>query len=314
MSKRERERHWTHLRDESITGLFKSKITPKTTNQQRYIKALESSTVTICTGPAGTGKTYLACAIAANLFREHKIEQIILTRPIVGCDEKMGDLPGSLLEKVSEDMQPMLDAMREFFSKQEVEKMLLEEKLLVVPFSKMRGRTFKRSFVVLDEAQNTTFRQIKMFLTRLGEKSRMAICGDHTQSDLPNRGENALLEVIQRFRDRCHASISIVALGREDIVRHELIRWMDERLSDSVTYAPQQELPKEASEEDECLVKCPECHSTLACDPVVQEHPDPLVECWNCQVCIQLLDEEGEYDPLAVDEVPQFISRVPKDV
>lgn len=287
-----KERHWKEIRDEHVKDFIAYKkrleFKPKTLNQEKYLEAIRGKTVTICTGPAGTGKSFLSCGVAAQMFNEKKIDRIVLTRPLAECDEEVGILPGDLLEKISDSMRPMLDALEEFLGAKAVEQMIATGQIDIVPLAKMRGLTFKNSFVMLDEAQNATMRQLRMFLTRIGTESKVVVSGDHTQSDLPYTGQNSLMDVIDRFSVNCHKNIAIVKLGREDIVRHPLIQWMDERL----TGAPQK--IEEAWEQ----LKCLECQETLWF-----ERAD-LVECWQCQSFIETRDEQGRFDPQLVDLEP----------
>jgi len=229
-------RPWQDLRDEAVQADVEAKrVKAKgmTKNQSKYLNAIETSTVTICLGPAGTGKTYLACGRAAEMLRQGKVERIVITRPLVECDEEVGILPGDLSEKVGPFIQPMMDAFGDFLFPREIKDFIKEGKLLVVPLALMRGRTFKNAFVILDEAQNATFGQLRMFLTRFGLNSKVVINGDHTQSDLRDN-HVPLIEVVRKLArqpDIKYQPISIVRMYAEDIVRHAFIRWIDEALT-----------------------------------------------------------------------------------
>ena len=227
--------HWQQLANKSLKEMFPDRerrfLAPKTPNQAFYLQTLQTKIVTIYTGPAGTGKSYLACGQAARMLRREEIEKIVICRPLVECDEELGTLPGDLWDKVSIIMSPLLDALEQFNTPKEIEKLKADGKLQIVPLGQMRGSTFRKSFVIVDEAQNATFKQLKMFLTRFGVDTKVVVCGDASQSDLRGYGSNPLTEVIERFADNCNPDIGIVKLGREDIVRHPLIAWIDERLS-----------------------------------------------------------------------------------
>lgn len=186
--------------------------------------------MTLVSGPAGTGKTFIACGIASRLFKEHKIEHIVLTRPLVTCGSGIGFLPGNVEEKVGPYMLPLLDAFGEFFSNSELHRLLKEKQIEMIPMELMRGASFKNSFIICDEAQNCSLEQLRMFMTRLDLGSKMVVTGDGTQSDLANTPVNAFVDVIKRFTPQCHPDIAIVKLSREDVCRDPLINWMDERL------------------------------------------------------------------------------------
>src|SRR5262245_35799245 len=207
MSKKSGDETWQDMRDASVMqrlAAHQRRVTPITPNHSEYLRAIDTAKAVVCTGPAGTGKTYMACGKAVEYLRTGRVGHIVLTRPLVECDEEAGFLPGDLWEKIQDMMRPTLDALEEFMGPGELEQMRRDGRLLVIPMGKMRGRTLKHAFVILDEAQNATYRQLRMFLTRFGQGSKMVVCGDHTQSDLPYHGGNSLLEVIERFRPNCH--------------------------------------------------------------------------------------------------------------
>ncbi len=198
------------------------KITPKTLGQKRYIDAMRQDPVVFGIGPAGTGKTYLAMAMAVAALRSKEVERIILTRPAVEAGERLGFLPGDLQEKVDPYLRPLYDALYDILGVEGFRKCLERGAIEVAPLAYMRGRTLDDSFVILDEAQNTTSEQMKMFLTRLGFGSRMVITGDVTQIDLPKGVCSGLQEVRHILRDI--EGISIVELGEADVVRHHLVQ------------------------------------------------------------------------------------------
>ncbi len=204
-------------------------IKAKTPNQQTYINCIKECTLTICSGVAGTGKTYIACGVAARYLNEGKIERIILTRPLVECGRKLGALPGSLSEKTDAYMSAMFEAFGDFFEPNILKKHFESKTIEVVPLETMRGRTFHNAFMILDEAQNATKTQMTMFLTRMGVGTKVIVCGDTKQSDLDQKEGNPLPWVIERLSD---PDIAKVAMGKEDIQRHGLLRHILERLSD----------------------------------------------------------------------------------
>ncbi|HET9068572.1 MAG TPA: PhoH family protein, partial [Amaricoccus sp.] len=171
--------------------------------------------------PAGTGKTYLAVAAAAAMYIEGRVDKIILSRPAVEAGERLGFLPGDMKEKVDPYMQPLYDALNDFFPPKQVQKLIEERQIEIAPLAFMRGRTLANAYVVLDEAQNATAMQMKMFLTRLGEGSRMAVTGDPTQIDLPKGVLSGLIEAERILRDV--PGVAFSRFGAEDVVRHPLV-------------------------------------------------------------------------------------------
>lgn len=197
-------------------------IKPKTIGQSKYIKAISDNTVTIGIGPAGTGKTYLAVAMAVKAFRNHEISKIILTRPAVEAGEKLGFLPGDLQQKVDPYLRPLYDGLFDMMGPESFQKCLERGDIEVAPLAYMRGRTLDDSFIILDEAQNTTREQMKMFLTRLGFNSKAIVTGDITQTDLPDGKSSGLKEVIKILKNI--DDIAIIKLNDKDIVRHKLVQ------------------------------------------------------------------------------------------
>jgi len=196
-------------------------IRPKTANQKRYVDAIEDHTITFGIGPAGTGKTYLAMAMAVAALNAKKINRIILTRPAVEAGEHLGFLPGTLSEKIDPYLRPLFDALHDMIDIDSIPRLMQSGVIEVAPLAYMRGRTLNDAFVILDEAQNTTPEQMKMFLTRLGFGSKMVVTGDVTQIDLPN-GQNSGLRVI-RDTLKDIDDIAFLELTAEDVVRHRLI-------------------------------------------------------------------------------------------
>jgi phosphate starvation-inducible protein PhoH and related proteins len=196
-------------------------IRPKTANQKRYVDAIEDHTITIGIGPAGTGKTYLAMAMAVAALNAKKINRIILTRPAVEAGEHLGFLPGTLSEKIDPYLRPLFDALHDMIDIDSIPRLMQSGVIEVAPLAYMRGRTLNDAFVILDEAQNTTPEQMKMFLTRLGFGSKMVVTGDVTQIDLPN-GQNSGLRVIRDILKDID-DIAFLELTAEDVVRHRLI-------------------------------------------------------------------------------------------
>ena len=196
-------------------------IRPKTANQKRYVDAIEENTITFGIGPAGTGKTYLAMAKAVAALQAKKINRIVLTRPAVEAGESLGFLPGTLSEKIDPYLRPLFDALHDMIDVDSIPRLIQTGVIEVAPLAYMRGRTLNDSFIILDEAQNTTPEQMKMFLTRLGFGSKMVVTGDVTQVDLPNGAKSGLriiTDILQGIDD-----IAFLELTAEDVVRHRLI-------------------------------------------------------------------------------------------
>lgn len=197
-------------------------IKSKTVGQKKYVDLLKKKTITFGIGPAGTGKTYLAVAIAVNAYKEKQVEKIILTRPAVEAGEKLGFLPGDLQEKVNPYLRPLYDALQEMLGLDSFSKMMERGTIEIAPLAYMRGRTLSNAYVILDEAQNTTKEQIKMFLTRLSENSKMVITGDLTQIDLPAGHTSGLKHAVKILKDI--NDIGIIRLSEKDVVRHPLVQ------------------------------------------------------------------------------------------
>ncbi len=194
----------------------------KTLGQKQYVDAIRKNTATFAVGPAGTGKTYLAIAMAVVALKNKEIERIILTRPAVEAGEKLGFLPGDLAQKVDPYLRPLYDALHEMLGVDAYQRLLERGAVEVAPLAYMRGRTLNDAFIILDEAQNTTSEQMKMFLTRMGMGSKMVITGDVTQIDLPQGKKSGLVEALEVLKDV--DDIGIVRLSHRDVVRHELVQ------------------------------------------------------------------------------------------
>src|SRR5688572_16648639 len=204
------------------TSSKKANVTPKTTGQKRYVQAIRQHDVTFGIGPAGTGKTYLAMAMAVAALREEKVGRIILTRPAVEAGEALGFLPGDLYEKISPYLRPLHDALYDMMPAEEIQKHTERGTIEIAPLAYMRGRTLNNSFIILDEAQNSTKEQMFMFLTRLGHTSKAVITGDVTQIDLPAHKQSGLVEARKALQ---HVEgLAFVEFQKTDIVRHQLVQ------------------------------------------------------------------------------------------
>ena len=210
----------TDVLSQSILSSRGKSIRPKTVGQKLYVDEIDQNTIVFGVGPAGTGKTYLAMAKAVQALQRKEVSRIILTRPAVEAGERLGFLPGTLNDKIDPYLRPLFDALHEMLDPESVPKLLASGTIEVAPLAYMRGRTLNDSFIILDEAQNTTPEQMKMFLTRLGFNSRMVITGDITQIDLPNgtSGLRTALEILSDVDD-----MAVSYLTSDDVVRHSLV-------------------------------------------------------------------------------------------
>ncbi len=210
------------MTDRIVTSEKKASTTAKTPGQKRYVEAIRLHDVTFGIGPAGTGKTYLAVALALAALRENKVSRIILTRPAVEAGEALGFLPGDLYEKIMPYLRPLHDALHDMLPVEEIQKHTERNVIEIAPLAYMRGRTLNNAFIILDEAQNATAEQMFMFLTRLGHGSKAVITGDETQIDLPSNKHSGLLEAHRALRHI--EGIAIVEFTKRDVVRHPLVQ------------------------------------------------------------------------------------------
>ena len=197
-------------------------IRARTPNQQRLVKLYDKNDLLFAVGPAGSGKTYTAIALAVRALKERQVRRIILTRPAVEAGEKLGFLPGDMKEKLDPYLQPLYDALNDMIPPAKLTKFIEEGTVQIAPLAYMRGRTLDNAFVILDEAQNTTLSQIKMFLTRMGRNARFIVTGDVTQIDLPKKSDSGLIRAMSILREV--SGIGMVEFDRRDIVRHELVK------------------------------------------------------------------------------------------
>ena len=218
---------------EYIIKTPKKSVIPRSEKQKKYVRALKESEIIISAGPAGTGKTFLAVAVALTMLLEKKIERIILSRPAVEAGERLGFLPGDIREKVDPYLRPLYDSLYDLLDFEKIQKKIEVGDIEIAPLAFMRGRTLKNSFAILDEAQNATDTQIKMFLTRIGENSKIVINGDPSQIDLPNKslsGLNRSKKLLGHLKE-----ISVVDFDHRDVVRHPLVSKIVQAYSDQKT-------------------------------------------------------------------------------
>ncbi len=212
------------VKNNNVTDIIKTpkkSIIPRSEKQKAYVRALRQSEIIISAGPAGTGKTFLAVAVGLTMLLEKKIERIILSRPAVEAGERLGFLPGDMKEKVDPYLRPLYDSLYDLFHFEKIQRMIEIGDIEIAPLAFMRGRTLKNSFAILDEAQNATETQIKMFLTRIGENSKIVVNGDPTQIDLPNKSMSGLIKSKKLL---AHLDeISVVDFDHSDVVRHPLV-------------------------------------------------------------------------------------------
>ena len=197
-------------------------VRPRSDGQVGYLKALRDRELVFCVGPAGTGKTYLAVAVAVQALRRGKIKKIVLARPAVEAGEKLGFLPGDLEAKINPYLRPLLDALHDLMDYEQIRRYMENDLIEIAPLAFMRGRTLNDSMIILDEGQNATVPQMKMFLTRMGQNARVVVTGDITQVDLPPETVNGLADAVQRLKDV--PGVAAVYLGKTDIVRHPLVQ------------------------------------------------------------------------------------------
>ncbi len=206
---------------EEVIKTPKRSVIPRSKKQKEYVRALKTNQVVMSLGPAGTGKTYLAVAVALSMLLEKKVERIILSRPAVEAGERLGFLPGDMKEKIDPYLRPLYDSLHDLFDYEKIQRKIETGEIEIAPLAFMRGRTLKNSFAILDEAQNATRTQIKMFLTRIGENSKLVVNGDPSQIDLPNKSQSGLIEsqkILKGIKE-----ISIINFDHNDVIRHPLV-------------------------------------------------------------------------------------------
>lgn len=209
------------IKDVLVYSISGRPIKSRSENQQRMIDAFQKNDMIFAVGPAGTGKTYLGIALAVRALKDKQVKRIILSRPAVEAGEKLGFLPGDMKEKIDPYLQPLYDALQDMIPANRLQDMIEKQIIQIAPLAFMRGRTLSDAVVILDEAQNTTTAQLKMFLTRMGWNTKMIITGDMTQIDLPHETKSGLKEALRILKDI--EGISIIELGQKDIVRHKLV-------------------------------------------------------------------------------------------
>lgn len=262
---------WKELREISV----RSKIQPKTPGQATYVEALKKYTITICSGPAGSGKTFLSALVALQYLQAGKIKKIILTRPLVTCGKGVGFLPGDLSEKVHPYMRPLLDILEEFLGRADLEKKIQAGVIEIVPLDLMRGLTLKESFIICDEAQNADYDQLHMFLTRFGLGAKVVVTGDTTQRDIQGNSLAEVMRALEPVRE-----IAQIKLTHKDVVRHPLIKKNDKALLNGKVGV---DLSMESWYKD----ICPSCKEILwwsnGDESDLTGFDVETIECWNCK-------------------------------
>ena len=206
---------------EEVIKTPKRSVIPRSLKQKEYVKSLRTKQIVMSLGPAGTGKTYLAVAVALSMLLEKKVERIILSRPAVEAGERLGFLPGDMKEKIDPYLRPLYDSLYDLLDYDKIQRKIESGAIEIAPLAFMRGRTLKNSFAILDEAQNATETQIKMFLTRIGENSRLVVNGDPSQVDLPNKNQSGLTKsqnILKGIKE-----ISVINFDHQDVIRHPLV-------------------------------------------------------------------------------------------
>ncbi len=206
---------------EEIIKTPKRSVIPRSKKQKEYVKSLKTNQIVMSLGPAGTGKTYLAVAVALTMLLEKKVKKIILSRPAVEAGERLGFLPGDMKEKIDPYLRPLYDSLHDLIDYDKIQRKIESGEIEIAPLAFMRGRTLKNSFAILDEAQNATETQIKMFLTRIGENSKLVVNGDPSQIDLPNKNQSGLIKsqsILKNIKE-----ISIINFDHHDVIRHPLV-------------------------------------------------------------------------------------------
>ena len=205
----------------AVPGMGRA-VRPRTDGQGRYVHAMQKNDVVFSIGPAGTGKTYLAVGMAVNMLRQGTIKRIVLVRPAVEAGEKLGFLPGDIAAKINPYLRPLIDALNDMMEPDQVKRYMENDIIEIVPLAYMRGRTLNNAVIILDEGQNATISQMKMFLTRMGNNSKIIVTGDMTQTDLPRTTKSGLVDAVHRLKNI--PRLAIVHLDETDIVRHVLVQ------------------------------------------------------------------------------------------
>lgn len=291
--------HWRQEQEaavaERVAEAQRQKFRPLTDGQVVYFNSIREKKITICTGNAGTGKSFVACGHAAEALRTGKVQKVILTRPLVSCGKGYGFRKGYDDEKFAPSLRAMKDALADFMPANALAQYFEKKIIEFMPLDDMRGSSFKNTFLVCDEAQNAEYIQLHMLFTRFGKDSKFVICGDtsRTQTDLQSRGPNPLTEVVRRFQAKGgHKDIGVVRLTRKDIVRDGIVQWLDEALGDEVVEAWYS-------------LKCPGCRARLwysngdESDRTLDDVE--LVQCYACQKAIDLFR--------GPDETPSVVER-----
>ncbi|HAA72099.1 MAG TPA: PhoH family protein [Planctomycetaceae bacterium] len=220
-----------HLAESPIDVIEAARqIQPRTPGQARYVQAIRGNDLTFAVGPAGTGKTYLAVALSVEALKQQTVRKIVLVRPAVEAGENLGFLPGDMQSKINPYLRPLLDALREMIDHEQIRQFMEQQVIEVLPLAYMRGRTLNNAFIILDEAQNSTIAQMKMFLTRMGEHSKIVVSGDVTQIDLPTPSRSGLTDALKRLQKI--PGIAQIQLHKSDIVRHPLVQKIVEAYED----------------------------------------------------------------------------------
>lgn len=216
--------------EEPKTELIRQRLKPKSSNQEKYIRSIETYTLTICLSVAGAGKTFIAVSKAAEMLVDGRIKKVVISRPIIECGGKLGFLPGTVLEKVDPYMRAIYDVLRRYFTSQQLHKLIEDGIIEICPLEYMRGRTFDDCVVILDECQNAKYVQLKMIVTRVGENCRLIINGDYTQSDLEFAHKGDIFKFIDKLKDK--EDIAIVRMNADDVQRSSFVQKIVEYLGD----------------------------------------------------------------------------------